>query len=405
MRKIALLLVCLASFGFSAVNAYDVCPDVYYVGDKRYVKTLEFYIQLSQVYPYHYLYDSYCTKTDLHPTVATSRYFEFLYSDGGSPEYHFYHVTETVVHYIYEPEPESDDNITDDDNGTCDAPGQYDDPSRDLCVDCSAYSSYAPDVGTPKCLCEAAGYSYNNAHTETSLGTLEAGGKCYAKRLSNCDSGEQFDYYIEIPCGDTNSTNPDNNTTNPDTNGTNPDNNGSNPGGGSDGGGGDGGGGSSIDEGDDCTGLNSCQISEGDNVTNSDGNGTNPGGGGGGFPNDNTTNGTNPDDNGTCAEGEDCCTGFWCSDDKTADPSKAFDALQNEWSSVYNSYNELKNLVNNGFTLSVPSGSYDAPSTNYHGQVVTFNVCSSFGMFAPIIQFMVTVLGFIVTLKIYFWRL
>jgi hypothetical protein len=406
MKKIALLFLGLIAFCFST-SPLD--PE-YYGFPRVYTDVTN---RVWYFYDSFYHSSSYCTVGSDSITQPDLSSFGFIFGSlDSSVDHHcfFTHARKDILcdipdstydHYRFNvysfcysttpPEPE--------DNGTCpDSPyeNSYSFPEEGICADCSD----KVDSEIPKCICEYAGDSYSGPKI-TSYILVKVNGKCYMEKLFSCDSRpkDKFTFYEPVSCptddNETNGTTPsnpdDNNTTpsNPDDNSTNP----TNPGG---------------DPGDDSGNNTNPNTPDGDPGGSPGGDpggspGGDPGGTPGGIPggtpgtDGNTTNPTpdsNSTDNGTC---------WWCSGEKSADPKSAFDALSNEINVLSSSYSSVLSLIENGFSLNIPDREYKAPSTTYHGQTLTFDVCTPFSVFAPIIQFIITICGILITLKIYFW--
>jgi uncharacterized membrane protein YgcG len=370
MKKIIFFLMFFAYFGFGG----DSCPPIQSYNGASYVKSnveRDVLIIIDSIYALACIsflepsfghctflsYDSYkdvLIYKDVHNDGEICNYSSpFLSPNGESVPIYSFHSDR--VTYVRAPDV----------NETCDAPNQYE-LSDDSCLDCSEAENI------PMCICDGINDSYSGSHSDTYLGSSQIGGKCYSRWLSSCNSGQQFQYHKEVPCGDDNSTN----TTTSGDNSTVPDNNTSSP-----------------------------YDNSTDNNSTSGGSGSGSGGSGGGISGGGEDGGVGEDNasNGTC-KGDDCCDDWWCAYDETADPNKAWKLLEGEYSALYDSFYSFKNLVENGFALNVPSGNYQSESFNFQGSTVTLNACGTFSMFAPAVQFIVTICGFLLALKIYFWR-
>jgi hypothetical protein len=405
MKKIIFLLCFFASLLFSAPEG---CSDTYSVGSFTYYFT-------GRV-EYDSTYSTSCVGVSFPPY----RGCDFFYGGGAIPSgyltisYNTYTLGTSGYFCTYEyykvfysltpPEPEPEDNETCPESEYANSPTINADGS---CLNCS--DKTGADI--PKCICEGIGDSYSGIKHPVGVDIEGSDGKCYRRFQTECDFSEgSFYYYEPIACpSDDNETNgstpsnPDDNTTDSNDNSTNPSNpddnttdtgdNGTNPGGSP---GGDPGGSPGGDPGGSPGGEP----------------GGNPGGdpGSGGLPgldgnSTGNTTGDNNETNGTCdgAFGE-----FNCLDSgkiKTVKDEDFFDVLFGHYNDVMNQYNDLKSLFDGGFEYHAPNMNYSPSSVSVFGKQITFDTCTPVGRISPIFRFMVTCLGYILALKILFWRL
>ena len=78
------------------------------------------------------------------------------------------------------------------------------------------------------------------------------------------------------------------------------------------------------------------------------------------------------------------------------------DMIMNDFTAVKDSFDNLKLLLSSGFEYTPNTGNYVPMTANVLGGTLTFDICSSMAVFAPIIRFMVIVGGFLIAIRIYF---
>ena len=78
------------------------------------------------------------------------------------------------------------------------------------------------------------------------------------------------------------------------------------------------------------------------------------------------------------------------------------DMIMNDFTAVKDSFDNLKLLLSSGFEYTPNTGNYVPMTANVLGGTLTFDICSSMSVFAPIIRFMVIVGGFLIAIRIYF---
>lgn len=76
--------------------------------------------------------------------------------------------------------------------------------------------------------------------------------------------------------------------------------------------------------------------------------------------------------------------------------------LESDYNLISGNFETLKDTIQNGFDYSTPTGTYVASTATIKDKTITFDLCGPMSSFSPIIQFLITVTGFLLTLKIYF---